>query len=239
MLSASSLRLLKMSSSTSSSSSSSSSSVASAERFVSTGPTVLKATDLSKKWSETPQFNDISLTLGKGQRVGLIGVNGAGKSTLLKCLAKIDTPDSGTVEVTNKNCNVVYVDQEPDWKDIPVYEALFEGASKHAKANRMYFLALDPSAVDEDGNKFAQATDAMEASQAWDYQTQGLTISERLNIKNDMLYRDVSSLSGGEKKRVGLAAALLKQPDGNYLLLQPLLVTLPYLVSYTIHTTLT
>ena len=94
----SSLRLLKMSSSTSSSSSSSYS-VASVERFVSTGPTVLKATDLSKKWSETPQFNDISLTLGKGQRVGLIGVNGAGKSTLLKCLAKIDTPDSGTVEV--------------------------------------------------------------------------------------------------------------------------------------------
>ena len=194
--------------------SSSSSLASSVERFVNTGPTVLRATDLSKRYAETPQFDQISLTLGKGQRVGLIGVNGAGKSTLLKCLAKLDTPDSGTVEVTNRNCNVVYVDQEPDWKDIPVYEALFEGVSDQAKANRLYFNSLDPSKSDEDGSKFAKASDAMEASQAWDYQTQGLAISERLNIKNDMLYRDISSLSGGEKKRVGLAAALLKQPDG-------------------------
>ena len=195
--------------------SSSSSSLTVTERYVNTGPTVLRATDISKRYAETSQFDQISLSIGKGQRIGLIGVNGAGKSTLLKCLAKLDTPDSGAIEVTNKNCNVVYVDQEPGWKDIPVYEALFEGTSDQAKANRLYFNSLDPSkSDDDDGSKFAKASDAMESSQAWDYQTQGLTISERLNIKNDMLYRDISSLSGGEKKRVGLASALLKQPDG-------------------------
>ena len=106
------------------------------ERYVSSTPTVLRCDSLSKSFTGTPQFQDISFTLGKGQRVGLIGVNGAGKSTLLKCLAKIDSPDSGEVE-SGKLCNVVYVDQEPNWGNIQVYEALFAGTTDQAKATRM------------------------------------------------------------------------------------------------------
>ena len=141
----------------------------------------------------------------------MIGVNGAGKSTLLKCLAKIESADSGTIE-TATNANVIYVDQEPDWGDVKVYEALFSGTTEQAVATRMYFKALDPS-VEMDGDEFSLATDAVESANAWDYQESGLSIAENLNIKSDKMYRMVNTLSGGEKKRVGLTAALLKKPE--------------------------
>ena len=146
-------------------------------------------------------------------------------------LAKLETPDSGEID-SAKMCNIIYVDQEPEWGKISVYEALFSGTSDQAQATRQYFTSLDPSTSNhENAQMFTDATEAVENAQAWDYQTLGylyytyfpkkneikllnigLTIAEKLNIKNEMLYRDVSTLSGGERKRIGLSAALLKQP---------------------------
>lgn len=175
------------------------------------GATILSCNGLSKSWVGTPQFQDISLKIGKGQRLGLIGVNGAGKSTLLKCLGKVDSPDSGTIE-TASNTNVIYVDQEPDWKGINVYEALFSGPSEEAKAVRDYYRLMDPNGSMDD-DEFAKVTDDLSSTNGWDYQDRGLSISTKLNIPDNYFYRDVNSLSGGERKRVGLSAALLKQPD--------------------------
>jgi ATPase subunit of ABC transporter with duplicated ATPase domains len=82
----------------------------------------------------------------------------------------VDTADSGTIE-TATNANVIYVEQEPDWGDVFVYEALFEGDSAEAKATRRYFAALDPEKADNmDADEFSDATDAVEAANAWDYQ---------------------------------------------------------------------
>ena len=177
------------------------------------GSIILRCEELSKSYTGTPQFEKISFNLCKGQRVGLIGVNGAGKSTLLKCLAKVDSADSGLVEAAS-NSNVVYVDQEPDWGSIMVYEALFNGNSPQAVATRLYCKLLDPKESDGfDDNHFAEVTDKMESANAWEYQDSGMSIADRLNIPSEYMYRNVNTLSGGERKRVGLAAALLKQPD--------------------------
>ena len=174
-------------------------------------PTLLKCESLTKAWTGIPQFEGISLNLAKGQRVGLIGVNGAGKSTLLKCLGGIDSADSGRVEVAT-NTKVIYVDQEPDWGSIAVYEALFGGPQLSATTNRKYFeLTKDDASMNMDA--FSKVSDDMETSDGWAYQERGLNIATKLNIPESFLYRQVTSLSGGEKKRVGLAAALLKQPD--------------------------
>lgn len=175
------------------------------------GATVLKCEGLSKSFVGTPQFSSISLNLSKGQRVGLIGINGAGKSTLLRCLSKLESYDSGTVESAT-NSNVIYVDQEPNWGSIKVYEALFDGNLPNAIANKKYYELLNEENVMDD-DAFSKITDLMESTNGWDYQERGLTIAENLNIANDYLYRNVNTLSGGERKRVGLAAALLKQPD--------------------------
>ncbi len=142
-----------------------------ATNSVASGPTVLRCEGLTKAFTGVPQFEDIKLIIGKGARTGVVGVNGAGKSTLLKCLAKIESADSGSVE-TATNANVIYVDQEPDWGDVQVYEALFSGPSEQAIATRAYFKALDPSA-EMDGDAFTDATDKVESASAWDYQESG------------------------------------------------------------------
>ena len=173
--------------------------------------TVLRCNGLSKAYTGFPQFEDISITLGKGQRVGLIGVNGAGKSTLLRCLAGIDKADSGTVELS-ATANVIYVDQDPNWVNITAYEALFSGNEPYAKAVRYYHEVMS-AGEGVDNDKLTKAMELMEESNAWEYETRGVNIAEKLKLGDDKLSRDVSTLSGGERRRVCLAASLLKQPD--------------------------
>ena len=81
---------------------------------------VLKGNGLSKNWigNDRPQFKDISLSIVKGNRIGLIGPNGTGKSTLLKVLASLEESDAGQLEV-EKNSVIVYVEQEPYWSKDP------------------------------------------------------------------------------------------------------------------------
>lgn len=173
--------------------------------------TVVSVSDLTKSWTGTPQFEGISLKIGKGQRLGLIGVNGAGKSTLMKCIGRVDKPDSGSIE-TASNCNVIYVDQEPKWTGMAVYEALFEGDSAVSKTLRTYYKVMNPD-IELDSDQFMAASELMEENQGWEYQDLALDITKKLNIPEAYLYRDVDTLSGGERKRVGLSSALLKQPD--------------------------
>lgn len=174
-------------------------------------PVILKCEGLSKSYTGVPQFESISLGLSRGQRVGLIGINGAGKSTLLKCLSNLETYDAGLVE-TATNTNVIYVDQEPSWGNISVYEALFSGTGSAARTVRKYFSVMqNEDNIDMDA--FSSVTDAMQEFDGWDYQERGQTIAANLNIGESFMYRSVAALSGGERKRVGLAAALLKQPD--------------------------
>lgn len=174
-------------------------------------PVILKCEGLSKSYTGVPQFETISLGLSKGQRVGLIGINGAGKSTLLKCLSKHVPYDAGSVE-TATNTNVIYVDQEPNWGSMSVYEAFFAGNTQNAAAVRKYYAVMkDEDNIDMD--TFSAVTDSMQEFDGWSYQERGQTIASNLNIGESFMYRPVSALSGGERKRVGLAAALLKQPD--------------------------
>ena len=172
--------------------------------------TLLSCRGLAKAHTETPQFRDVSFNLGRGQRVGLVGVNGAGKSSLLRVLAGLDAPDAGEVEVAS-SAKVVLVDQEPRWDDAPVYAALFPGLDERSSAIRNYLRCTDP-ALDIDSEAFTAATDAMARTSAWELQERGVETAAGLGV-GDKLYRACSSLSGGELRRVGLAAALVRQPE--------------------------
>jgi ABC-type dipeptide/oligopeptide/nickel transport system ATPase subunit len=188
---------------------------------VGTSPVVLKCTALSKKYTDTPQFEDVSFTLTKGQRMGLIGKNGAGKSTLLRILASIDSPDSGSVSVPH-GITVAYLDQEMGWDtNISVFEALFHGDSPVERSVSRYFSIVDPallssgtgsgSGVDE--GAFVKILAEMDETGGWDLQFRATTYAAKLGVGEEFLYRKLSTLSGGQVKRIGLAAALAKQPD--------------------------
>ena len=173
---------------------------------------ILRASGLTKSYTGHPQFEGITMMLGKGQRVGLIGVNGAGKSTLLKCLSGVDSPDKGTIEVAT-NTNIIYVDQEPEWAPtLKVFAALFAGSDPSSVGQRLYWEALDPATPNAD-DLLLKATEMIEAANAWEFGEDALLYAEKLNIDAKFMYRNVGDLSGGERKRVALASALSKNPD--------------------------
>ena len=172
------------------------------------GSIVLRCDGISKSYTGVPQLEDVALCVCKGQRIGLVGGNGAGKSTFLKMLAKVMSPDRGTIEISS-TANTVFVEQEPDWGDILVYEALFAGITPEATATRKYFKALETM----DDDMLGDATNDVEEANAWDYQAEGLSIADKLNIKSEQMNLGMNSLSGGQKKRISIAAALLKKPD--------------------------
>jgi ATP-binding cassette subfamily F protein uup len=174
---------------------------------------LLKCDGLSKTYREKAQFEEVAFNLCAGDRIGLIGVNGAGKSTLLRCLAGAERPDAGTVE-RSKTANVIFVEQDPNWGDCLVTDALFDGNTPADKAIRSFFQAQH-GGVPEDQKEQAltQATEAMTKTDAWERQFEGMSIANHLSIPEEMFSRRVSTLSGGERKRVALSAALLKHPD--------------------------
>ena len=196
------------------------------------GARLVYCDQLSKSYDgKRYQFRDISLGVASGQRVGLIGVNGVGKSTLMKCLAGLEYPDSGSVGFEGRPV-LLYVEQEPvGTAKSTVADALTEpmaaGPSADTPAAQQTAAALAAvrsywaaNAAQEAGEADAEAKleSAMElmgsADGSWELDQELEEISSRLGVDApDFRRRPVSSLSGGQRKRVALAAALAQSAD--------------------------
>lgn len=176
---------------------------------------VLSVENLTKTYGAKVLFDQISFTVAERQRIGLIGVNGTGKSSLLRILAGLDTPDSGKV-VQPGGFRIAYLDQTPEFtQEISVLDYIFQGDLPAMRIIRDYEAALaaldlDPENAEKQKRLFS-AQQAMDASSAWEAETQAKTILSRLGIHD--YSQSVNKLSGGQKKRVALAAALIHPAD--------------------------
>eukprot|EP00667_Euglena_gracilis_P002941 EG_transcript_2947 len=177
------------------------------------GAILLKTKDLSKAFSAVPQFEKVDMLITQGQRIGLLGINGAGKSTFMRCLAGLEGVDGGLVEVA-AGCRVLYVDQEPDWENpdrTTLKQALFSAKDDpRARAILDYYQAMESG----DADAMETSMNALQAQPAiWDFENNALDIAAKFGLGPDMYDVPVSRLSGGQKKRLGLAASLALQPD--------------------------
>ena len=142
-------------------------------------------------------------SLEAGERIGLIGRNGAGKSSLLKILAGLAKPDDGTLSV-QQGLRITYVAQEPDLAaDDTVFQAAARGISQ-AIALREQYLSGAP------GLDLDALQSQIEAYDAWNWEQRVEETLQRLHLDPQAL---VGGLSGGTKKRVALAQALVARPD--------------------------
>mgnify|MGYP006169608841 CR=1 FL=1 len=142
-------------------------------------------------------------SLETAERVGLIGRNGTGKSSLLKILAALEKPDDGTLQ-TQTGLRVAYVPQEPM---LDLQSSVFEAASvglADARAARDLYLS------GEDGLDLDALQNRIEALDAWNWEQRVEETLHRLHLEGDVR---VGDLSGGNKKRVALAQALVSRPD--------------------------
>ena len=164
-------------------------------------------------------FSDLELHVGPRERLGLIGPNGAGKSTLLRVLAGREPLDRGERRCSSR-LNVVLLDQEPDLDPArTVLEEVFAAGGERLALLREHeelslALAADP-ASDTLLARLSSCNHRMDSCNAWDLERDCREVLERLGIGggSELLGRRVGELSGGNRRRVALAAALVAQPE--------------------------
>ena len=163
----------------------------------------------------TPLLDHVDFQLDAGERVGLIGRNGTGKSTLLKVLASVSKLDDGKLW-TSPGMRLAYVPQEPPLDpDHTVFEAVAEGLGPLKDVLTQYHAvshALAEPDADTDAllEQMETLQHALEAQNGWQVQARVETVLSKLDLGADIM---VSTLSGGWRKRVALARALVAEPD--------------------------
>ncbi|PSL05748.1 ABC-F family ATP-binding cassette domain-containing protein [Cecembia rubra] len=173
----------------------------------------LSVENLSKSFGERVLFQNISFGIDQGQKIALVGVNGAGKSTLMKIIMGIEVPDSGKVAI-NQQTKVSYVHQNPVFTgDLSIYHTIFEGSQNETilLIEEYHKALLETEKGKDSGDKLQILMEKMDALQAWDYEHQIKEVLGKLGIHDMEL--QVGNLSGGQRKRVALAKAILEKPD--------------------------
>ncbi|MCX6044620.1 MAG: ABC-F family ATP-binding cassette domain-containing protein, partial [Chloroflexi bacterium] len=176
---------------------------------------LLTIENLSKQYSERLLFDNANLQINEGDRIGLIGVNGSGKSTLLRVVAGLDAPDSGNVKIWG-GISVEYLPQEPPLDDnLTVLMTIFHSNSPQMQLLRDYEQIND--ALQQAPNDFqlqmrlAELSAAMEQVGGWGAEANAKAVLTKLGITNFKAL--VGTLSGGQRKRVALARALIDRAD--------------------------
>ena len=165
--------------------------------------------NINKSFGEKVLFDDINLSITKGDKIALIAKNGSGKTTLLKVIAGTEGIEGENAKIqTAKGIEIAYLEQEPYFHpDASVLDAVLESDHPSIQAIRVYEEAL------QTGNNAAleEAIVKIEDLKAWDVEHRMREILSKLNITD--LKQKVGQLSGGQKKRIALAKIILRNPD--------------------------
>jgi ATP-binding cassette subfamily F protein uup len=163
----------------------------------------VSAENLGKSYGIKPLFENISFHISEGDKIALVARNGSGKSTLLKIIAGKEFPDQGKLWV-NKEVDLAFFEQEPRLEEkATVLDNIFHIAHPVINVIKEYEAAVDAGDDQEIGKMLVR----MDEAGAWDFDSKVKQILGKLNIHQ--LQQQVSTLSGGQKKRIALAKTLI------------------------------
>lgn len=173
----------------------------------------LSVENLSKAFGERKLFSNISFGIAQGQKIALVGINGAGKSTLMKIIMGQEIADTGQVAL-NQSVKIAYVHQNPVFEsNLSIYQTIFDQSnSEILQVIEAYHKAmLDAERGVDNADQMSKLFEKMDALQAWDFEYQVKEVLGKLGLHDTEL--PVGNLSGGQRKRVALAKAILEKPD--------------------------
>lgn len=170
---------------------------------------ILSTEQLGHSFNDSWLFKDLYLGINKGDRIALVGINGTGKSTLLRILSGILNPTEGKV-VTERDLRIGYLEQDPQFNDqATISDFIYSIGNIQQQLIREYEEVLSQDHPNEDD--LNRLMDELSNENAWEYEYEIKTILGRLGIQH--LEQTISTLSGGQRKRLALAKLLIDDPD--------------------------
>ena len=170
--------------------------------------TILQGENISKTYGIRTLFSGLNLNINEGDKTALIAPNGSGKSSLLKILSGADSSDRGGVVKFIPGKSVVYLEQDPLYEPSrSIFEELFAASAEMASAIAEYEKAVNS----EETERISAAIKRMDELDGWSYELRIKQIVSELKIGDST--RRMSSLSGGERKRVAIAGVMLQEAD--------------------------
>jgi len=167
----------------------------------------LQVESVSKAFGENVLFSNISFSLHKDEKVALIAKNGTGKTSLLNIITGKDSPDEGKISL-RKDLRISYLSQNPEFNDQnTILTHILANSGSISKTIDEYHYVIESG----DSQRIQKASEQMDLSEAWDYDQKIIQILTKLNLPD--VHQSVEFLSGGEKRRVALAAALVDPAD--------------------------
>ena len=176
---------------------------------------LLSTESLSKAYGEKKLFDKVAFGIDDSDKIGLIGINGTGKTSFLKVIAGIDEADAGSF-IKSSNLKIEYLAQNPDFDfEITVLEQVFEGSSPLMVLLREYenvssSLEKNPSDTKLQ-TKLMELNAKMDLNEAWQIEREAKTVLMKLGIME--FDKKIGELSGGQRKRVAMAGALIRPCD--------------------------
>lgn len=170
--------------------------------------------NVTKSYSEKLLLKNVNFGISEGDKIGIIGINGAGKSTLLKIVAGKEEFFEGNLLI-NKNTRVEYLDQNPEFdEEVTVIEQVFRADNKELKLLMEYeqiLGKLHTYNTEELNNRLLKLQVEIDNLNLWDLESEAKSILNKLGITN--YDEKIKNLSGGQRKRVALASALITPCD--------------------------
>ena len=170
---------------------------------------ILVGENLRKSYGEKSLLNEVNFSIEDRDRIGLIGLNGSGKTTFLKIIAGVEEVDAGNITMAS-NVNIEYLAQNTDFNDnLTILEQVFKSSSENISLLRKYQEEITKE--NPSPERVLELSAEMDRANAWDLEAEAKTVLTKLGIEN--FSEKIGNLSGGQKRRVALAAALINPAD--------------------------
>ncbi|MCD2259783.1 ABC-F family ATP-binding cassette domain-containing protein [Psychroserpens luteolus] len=168
----------------------------------------LTVENISKSYGELELFSNLSFSIHKDDKIAFVAKNGSGKTSILNILSGADTPDSGQIVMRN-GLRISFLSQSPQFDNsLTINDTIFNSDSPQLKIIENYEKALQNP---ENTEAYQKAFEQMDMHNAWEFELQFKQILSQLKL--DDLNQKISTMSGGQIKRLALAQALISNPD--------------------------